>query len=276
MGGRGSSSGIGVRIGLGGGGAAIPTPGNPQQQGPLGNQGPQSDGTPVGLDQFATMTDAQLAQFVNDAVADISNMPSQLADIPDITQAFVWHAQYNAMPQVMDAAAFAAFMKANGITQSQVLSRSVNQASYTNQLGVNVTLAPAQLAAMYKYSAYNYIGGKVGGQVHGAGSYFDMNGGRATGYGSGGTFSAVLNPATARVIDHSTLRSQMSAFDRTHPRFAKALRSAASTVSSMSSKSGQTSTNSVDAIYAMVLGYNVIRAGSYHNVIGREATVVLE
>ena len=276
MGGRGSSSGIGLGLGLGGGGAAIPTPGNAQQQGPLGNQGPQVNGTPVGLDQFSQMTDAQLAQFVDDALAGVSNMPSQLADIPDITQAFVWHTQYNAMPTVLDDVAFAQFMKANGITTSQILSRSVNQASYTNQNGASVVLTPQQLAAMYQYSAYNYIGGKVGGQVYGAGTYFDMNGGGNTGYASGGTFNAVLNPGTARVIDHATLQTRMSSFDRSHPKFAQALRRAASALKSQPSKSGRTSRNSVDSVYAMVLGYNVIRDGTYYNVIGREATVVLE
>ena len=116
---------------------------------------------------------------------------------------------------------------------------------------------------MMTQSRLNYIGGKHGGQAYGAGTYFDQTGGRNTGYGQT-TVTAVLNPKTARIVSSSDLAKKAAAFDRSHPKFAKA--------------TGGYSTafyNNNMSIYALAMGYNVIKdaTGSYHNVIDRKALV---
>ena len=116
---------------------------------------------------------------------------------------------------------------------------------------------------MLKYSSLNYIGGKHGGQVYGAGTYFDKTGGRSTGYGNGTTSAtaiAVLNPQTAHPISLNTLRSRIPTFQRSHPKFAQAL--------------GRADSDNY-SIYAMAMGYNVITSdvNGYHNIIDRKALV---
>ena len=113
---------------------------------------------------------------------------------------------------------------------------------------------------MIKDSDLNYVGGKRGGKLYGAGTYFDMNGGRATGYGRGPTATAIgVLSKNAKVVDDYTLRRKVSQFQQTHPKTAAAI--------------GHYSTQNM-SIYALALGYNVISGGSYHNVIDRTALVM--
>ncbi len=158
-------------------------------------------------------------------------------------------------------------MSDNGIPQREMLSRSLDDVTYQNPDGTTIKLTPSQISRMLKTSRFNYIGGKVGGQMYGAGAYFDMNGGGSTGYGKSKVINAVLNPATARVIDDQTLAKKAAAFARTHPKFARAVGPYDSSFSG-----GQNNMS----IYAMAMGYNVIREhnGDYHNVIDRRALVV--
>jgi hypothetical protein len=108
----------------------------------------------------------------------------------------------------------------------------------------------------------NYIGGKHGGQVYGAGTYLDKNGGKPTGYGRGNsqTMIAVLSNK-AKPITKSQLQTQTQQWIQSHPKFAKAVGSF---------------NNSNASIYALAQGYNVITDsfGSYHNVIDRSALVI--
>jgi hypothetical protein len=229
------------------------------------NQTPTPQNTPVqpgALTALSQMTDDQLAQLVNASKNAIT--PNHLSDVDDQTQKFVYQAGLNELPQVMDAAAFNQFLSDNNIDQSQLLARSVNPISFS-AMGTNFTYTAQQVADMMMYSRYNYIGGKVGGQKIGAGTYFDQNGGRATGYGQHTTVAA-LNPATARVINSSQLRSAAQTFARTHPKFARAVGGYVD--------SGTKWTNNNMSIWALAMGYNVITDGyGYHNVIDRSALV---
>ena len=259
MGGRGSKSGLVANPGQ-------PIPQQPQlvQQQPQ----PQPDLTPsdvlqtaaqatATLAQVAAMTDDQLAQAVIDSRT--VDMPNFLNDIPDQTQRFVYQVGLNGAPQVMDQQQFTQFMQQNNIPNSQIMARSVD---------ANFPLTAQQIADTFKYSELNYVGGKKGGQMSGAGTYFDMNGGRGTGYGSGALIKAIYNPATARVIDYHALKQQAATFARTHPKFARAVGSFTN------GKNGNAS------IYALAMGYNAISGGpvshSYQNIIDRSSVIVVK
>lgn len=206
------------------------------------------------------MSDAQLAQFY--IQSQKTTLPNHLNDKTDVTQKFVFAAGMNAKPMVLDSSSFRQFMKQNGISRSEILSRSFNSGQLKTSSGNTTTLTPKDLADMLKYSRMNYIGGKIGGQAIGAGTYLDMNGGSSTGYG-GYTVKAVLNPNTAKVVSPSQLRRQAQAFDQSHPQFRRA-----------TGGYNENFYNNNMSIYATILGYNVIGTkGGYHNVIDRVALV---
>lgn len=246
--------------------AAQQQPPQPQQTGPIQNQVPDNNNTPVTQDPLARlqgMSDAQLAQFYRQSQQ--AKMPNHLNDVDDRTQKFVFTLGMNDRPMVVDRAGFQKFMSDNGIPQSQVLSRSINGGQLRTSAGNRSSLKPSDIADMMKYGRMNYIGGKHGGMALGAGAYFDMNGGGGTRYGNGATLTAVLNPNTARVISTTRLSQLAQAFDRSHPQFARATGGFDTSFSS----------NNM-SIYAAVLGYNVIQRGSYHNIIDRKAMVILK
>lgn len=256
MGGRGSNSKL----------QAMPTGrvvNPPIQQPTVAQQPPDDNNTfvaPGGVTALTQMTDAQLAQLVRDSKA--VDMPNFLADATDATQKFVFAAGLNAQPITMDDAAFAQWCKDNGITTKDLLSRDVNPITYTNPIGTKITLTAQQVVDVLRDSRFNYIGGKHGGQVYGAGTYFDHTGGGRTGYGNGRgsvTTVAALNPQTARPVSDSALPRLASSFAQSHPQFAQAVgRYSSSTMS----------------IYALAMGYNVITvSGGYTNVIDRSALV---
>lgn len=229
------------------------------------NQTPDPQNTPVqpgALTALSQMTDDQLAQLVNASKNVI--MPNHLSDVDDPTQKFVYQAGLNELPQVLDAAAFNQFLAANHIRQSDLMARSVDAISF-KAMGTNFTYTAQQVADMMMYSRYNYIGGKVGGQKIGAGTYFAQNGGYSTGYGKHTTVAA-LNPTTARVISSSQLQRAAQSFARSHPKFARA-------VGGYVDGYKQWTGNNM-SIWALAMGYNVISDGSgYYNVIDRSALV---
>lgn len=239
----------------------------PQQTGPIQNQVPDNNNTPVVIDavkKLQGMSDAQLTKLYMNAMN--ANLPNHLNDANDITQKFVFTAGLNGQPLVLDQAQFTQFMKDNGIPQAQVMARSIRASDITTSAGNKANLTPQQIVDMTKYGRLTYIGGKRGGQVYGAGTYFDMNGGQSTGYGSGATMVAVLNPAIARPISSSQLASKARAFDRSHPAFRH-------------TTGGYSRANM--SVYALAMGYNVITSGNggpgeYHNVIDRSAMVMLK
>lgn len=268
MGGRGSKSGGTSGTSLGGGGAVlgtVPPPVPPANPAPtsIDDQAPDPTNTPVtpsAVDVLANMSDDQLAALARQART--VQMPNHLNDRRDQTQQFVFAAGVNGKPDVLDTAAFNQYLQQNGISPSNILSRTSGGADYYVN-GTHLQLTPTQTGDILKYSDLNYIGGKHGGMVHGAGAYFDMDGGsRSTGYGNSAhgkpiTLHAVLKK-DAKVIDESTLRRNAVSFQRTHPKFA-------ATVGSC--------TSSNQSIYALAMGYQVVRFGSYHTVIDRSALV---
>lgn len=270
MGGRGSSSSTFRRQPVTA--QQRPNPPQPPQPAPqVADQTPDANNTPVtpnALDALSQMSDDQLAQLYN-ASRNVQ-MPNHLSDVDDKTQRFVFQAGINGLPTVLDDASFSAFLKANGMSQSDVLARSVNGAPYTVG-NTHYNLTAQQIADMMMYSKLNYIGGKINGQAYGGGTYFARTGGRSTGYNSGGvTVSAVLNPKTARPISLNDLRAKVPAFQRSHPKFAAA-------VGKFTTALGH-SPNSTASIYALAMGYNVITDGDsgyngYVNAIDRTALV---
>jgi len=230
------------------------------------NQVPTPQNTPVASSadiyaDLAAMTDAQLAQVYRDSQR--TSLPNHLNDNPDVTQKFVYSIGLNERPMVLDAASFNQFMSDNNIPQSQLLARSVNGGVVTTTAGNRVGITAQDILDQMKYSRLNYIGGKHGGQAYGAGTYFDMTGGRNTGYGQT-TAVAVLNPATARVITDAQLSRMAHAFDQSHPQFARA---------TGGYNTGYSGGRNNMSVYAVVMGYNVIKDahGTYHNVIDRAA-----
>ena len=237
-------------------GSALPPNNGPQ----VANQTPNAQNTPVSsnaLANFSSLSDAQMAAVINQAKQ--ATLPNFLSDRHDITQQVVYALGLNDKPLVLDDTAFNKFLSDNNISRSDILARSQNSANYTNAGNANVKFTAQQLFDIHKYSRLNYIGGKQGGQAYGAGTYLDRTGGNSrTGYGSVSN-DAVLNPKYARVIDASTLRSRAATFAQSHPQFVRAV--------------GQYGYGGNQSVYALAMGYNVIRGGSYHNVIDRRALV---
>ena len=261
MGGRGAKSSAGAGGGGGTGGAGGGLGINAGGNGNIANQAPSPQNTPVvpnGINVLSGMSDQQLAALYN--ASRSVDMPNHLKDVSDATQKFVYAAGLNEKPLVLDDAAFAKYMKDNGIRQSDVLARSTGGANYTVN-GTTIRLSAQQVTDLTKYGELNYVGGKHGGQVYGAGTYFDRNGGKPTGYASGGQTMIGVLSKNAKTISKSQLQSQTAQWARSHPQFAKA-------VGSFS--------NSNASIYALAQGYNVITDGygGYHNVIDRSALVL--
>ena len=258
MGGRGASStAIKQAIGGGGGGGVTVAGGTLNN---VANQAPSAQNTPVvpnAVTVLSQMTDQQLTQLYNQSRT--VDMPNHLKDVSDATQKFVFTAGLNEKPQVLDDAAFAQYLKDNNIPQRDVLARSTGGAGYTVN-GTTINLSPTQVTDLTKYGDLNYIGGKHGGQVYGAGTYFARNGGVPTGYSNGATMIGVLSK-NAKPISRSQLQTRTARWVQSHPQFANAVgRFSSSTMS----------------IYALAQGFNVITDGAndYHNVIDRSAIVL--
>ena len=278
--------GIGAHRGSSGGISGSTVQAAPQQ--PLQPQQPQNNNiqqqtptaqntpvTPQALNNISKMDDATLASLINSARG--IQMPNMLADSKDATQEFVFAAGLNERPTVLDQKEFDQFMKDNNISKNEILSRSTNNVSYRNQDGTTINLTGDQVNDLIKYSRLTYIGGKRGGQAYGAGTYFDMNGGKNTGYG-GTTMNAVLNPKTAKPISLSNLNNKIASYAQAHPQVAQAIQNLTGVSSSQAARSwGSTKATS---IYALCMGYNVITEyntstkSGYHNVIDRSALVI--
>lgn len=225
---------------------------------------------PVDYHQLKGMPDVDVANIVLDSVG--VDMPNHLSDRRDSTQEFVYSIGMNSTPTVLDAQQFAQYVKANNIPSNTILGRVSGGGTFTTTSGTQRKLTADQVVQMWASDPYTYISGKHGGQVYGAGQYFDMNGGRHTGYGGSNLTRAVLNPKTAKPIGYAQLSREWSSYSKTHPKTAKA-------VSML--KNGNT-----DSVKALILGYNVITSsssgsgksfnqrGEYHNVIDRSAVVI--
>lgn len=249
---------------------AAPTPAPAAPVGPATNPTTTSNA----VARLAAMDDSSLANVLKQA--QNTGLPNQLDDIPDATQKFTFVAGVNEKPIVLDQAGFDQFMKKNGISKSEIMIREVNPVNYTNKSNTSVKMTAQDIVDMTLYSRYNYIGGKRGGQAVGAGTYFDMTGGRSSGYGNT-TITAVLNPKTAKVIDTTTLQRKVSTWRRSNPKSANQIDSLVSQIQSERRSRGINVRFSPDdalSIYAVAMGYNVIKDVSYYNVIDRSALVI--
>lgn len=218
------------------------------------------------LDQLKQMNDSQVTTILKSA--EHADLPNHLKDKYDPTQQLIYTIGLNTPPTVMDQKSFDAFRHANNIPSSQIMAREVGNGQYKTTAGTTRKLTSQQIAQMWTSDPYNYIGGKHGGQALGAGAYFDMNGGRGTGYASGGTkTAAILNPNTAKVITTSSLMRQAQRWAQSHPK-------ANAQLQKMARKSQASFGNAQYSLYAAVLGYNVITNGHYYNVIDRSAVIV--
>lgn len=233
--------------------------GNPNVQ----NQAPSAQNTPVtpgAVTNLTQMDDATLAALVR--ASKNAQLPNFLNDtgVANPVQQFVFQAGINEKPMVLDANAYNQFMQDNNIRPSEQLGRSVDPVTYINDDGTRVTLSGQQVIDIMRDSRLNYIGGKRGGAVHGFGTYFDMNGGGGTGYG-GVTATAVMNPATARVVSETNLYRQFRNWSTSHSQTVRAL--------------GDINRQN-QSIYALMMGYNVVQSGSsgsYYVVLDRSALV---
>ena len=229
-----------------------------QMQDPTPSVPPVNDNVYNTLSQ---MTDDELATLVK--AAKTIDMPNHIGDVDDLTQRFVYAAGLNEKPQTMTASEMRQYMQQNGISQSEMLARSISANTITVN-GTQIVMSADMIKAQFTDGKYNYIGGKYGGQAVGAGTYFDQNGGHSTGYGSD-TMIAILSP-TAKVIDLSMLKTKAQSFANSHPQFARQ-------VGQFGGRPWGGGKNNY-SIYALAMGYNVIKRGSYFNIIDREAVIV--
>lgn len=268
MGGRGSTSSTSRRTPTAASISAAPQQnvgGSPQQPQEHVNNAPM----PMTLSQVAKLDDAGALNLLN--TADGMNMPNHLKDAKNATQELVYTMGLNEAPIVLDKAGFDAFMKANGLTKADIIHRGfTSSSSYTTSSGAKRRLTDTQCRDMYLYDEYNYIGGKHGGNAIGDGSYFGRAGSVWGSY-TGADITAVLNPAKAKVISYSNLQSKISAYQKSHPGAANKIESMAGNTARNSGSYGQT--ESKLAMYAIMMGYNVIQDSSRDVIIGREALV---
>ena len=214
-----------------------------------------------GVGQLSQMTDDQMEQVVRSSYK--IDMPNQLKDARDRTQRFVYAIGLNEKPEVLDDKAFNKYLSDNNIPKSAIISRSVSNPPPYQVNGITYQLTAQDVTDMLKYSSLNYIGGKHGGQAYGAGTYFEQNGGKNTGYGRGATMIGVINRQKANIITRNNLLNKIPAFQKSHPKTAAAI--------------GAVSSRNY-SIYAACMGYNVISSGSgsgtYFNVIDRAALIL--
>ena len=145
------------------------------------------------------------------------DFPNYLNDVADATQNFVYYIGLNSKPLLLDRKRFNEFMRDNNIPKNQIMSRVIRD---------DERHTAREYVEMLKYSEYNYIGGKYGGQGMGAGTYFEMNGGGPphvlrVGFRPGTIINAVYNPATAKVIDATTLRMVARRLEMLRPCFCR-------------------------------------------------------
>lgn len=216
---------------------------------------------------FANMNDDELANALSKSRN--VDMPNHIADVADRTQNFTYANGLNAKPTVLSDSDFDNFLKQNKMSDSEILIREVDGVTFTSN-NVRYSYTANDVTDMFKTSDINYIGGKRGGQAYGAGTYFGMAGRNgSTGYASGATMMAALNPKTARVISRSNIDTQWNKFVSNKPKLA----------SKASYLRGYDY-----SIKALLMGYNVITSarsgnlnkgqGEYYNVIDRSAVVV--
>lgn len=192
--------------------------------------------------QIARMPDKDLALAVIESRKAV--LPDCLNDVTDSTQNFVYYLGLNSKPLVLDRKRFDEFMRDNNIPGNQIMSRVIwDDGQHTAHEHIETL----------KYSEYNYIGGKHGGQRIGAGIYFEMNGGSVPKHFMGKNkpatlINAVYNPETVKPIDIQTLLMVAECLKERKPAFVEAV---GPSVVGLLGKSNI-------SFYALAIGCNVI------------------
>jgi len=201
--------------------------------------------------ELEAMTDTEFAQYV--AQTQKIDMPNFMPNAD--TQRFIYAMGLNKTPEVVDTASF---NKISGTT----FYRTVNQ-FYDSKNDVGMT-APQIMNQMMKGSL-----SRIGAGTYGDGYYFADNKSGSSSYGrTSGNVKATaqvrmkLN-SNARAIDYSTL---MNMYRRS--KNAKTIGSISDMYDNRRGGDGSIS------VYALKKGYNVIRNGSYINVIDRSAMTI--
>lgn len=252
-----------------------------------------NDNPPATATAIASMTDEELAELVRKSRS--IRLPRFLNDGENITQRFVYTARLNSKPIVLHKEQFQKFLHDNNIPKKQIMVRRLQANG----------ISAKEIANIFKYNSYNYIGGKYGGTGIGCGTYFLMNGGAESIYGPwysfrskfngkynihipgsrvssylkdrgtnaksfdpGATIFAVYNPSTARIIGYDELCEKAIEFQNSHPLFAKE-------IGPMHGFFLSPQDDNI-SIYALAMGYNAIQ-NSYkpyeHQIIDRSAVV---
>jgi hypothetical protein len=252
-----------------------------------------NDKPPATATTIASMTDEELAELVRKSRS--IRLPRFLNDGENITQRFVYTARLNSKPIVLHKEQFQQFLHDNNIPKKQIMTRRLRPS----------TISSKEIADMFKYNDYNYIGGKKGGTGIGCGAYFAMNGGADSIYGQwfcfrskyngkynihipgnrvgsflkdrgikvnkydpGATIIAAYNPSKARIIGYKELCEKAIEFEKSHPLFAKE-------IGPMHGFFLSPQDDNI-SIYALAMGYNAIQ-NSYkpyeYQIIDRSAVV---
>lgn len=256
----------------------VQQPQQPQQPQQQQNQVPPQPTTPqisvndlTALQQFANLDDRAMAR----AVLNSNNvdLPIILNDLPSATQNLVYSMGMNEKPMaVLSNWDFNNYLTANAIPKAQVMFRSSDGATIYDPVNkFNFTLTPDQVLQNIQYGDLTYIGGKKGGMLYGAGTYFDMDATGRSIYGSR-TIKAVLSPKASSVLRSDVKGGTLErTFASKYPlTYAEMQRSA-------SRFNAQGSSKEMISLVALGTGHNVVResnVGGYVNVILRDALIL--
>ena len=215
-----------------------------------GRSGGGRGARPTGPIRLDTMSDAQLASFIQQS--NSATLPPGFRDDP--TQRLILAAQWNEPPQVVSDTQAEALARKRGAV---ALYRTVNTAPA--QYGGK---SAQQIADEFRTSGQFQASGH-GAQVYGGGAYFSDSLVGSKRYGqsvsNSTTMGAVLNDK-ARVISSTDLRGTIGAnWVRSHPQAARQLGL------SVSASGGVRGNTGSQTAMAMAMGYNAVK-----NYVGRE------
>lgn len=238
-----------------------PTPPAPQARGTINAQQLWQDAKTKGsidlTESGITLADAQQMndKDLHDLLLAITkqDLPDYL--MPNNQQRFVYALGINGKPIVEDDATFAVNSKGQTVIY--------NAQNSANLSGFTLTADDIHDFLKYGDDTLQQNG------IYGNGIYFSNSRSGSAGYGTRQS-KARLNPATARVVTMSQLRSEYDAWTKTHPLSQKAL-------GYTKAKNAGYGTNTYSQ-FALLKGYNVIAAPqgggeTYYSVLDRSALI---
>ena len=200
-------------------------------------------------DTFMKMSAEEKGKFIEESVnKSVYRLPEKLqVGGNSRTQQLVYDLELNDKPIVMSNDTFEKYISDNNLSVDDVLTRSFDN-----------------IEAMRDWISddENYISGRFGGSMMGAGQYFAKKKGENTGYGKH-TVKAVFNPETVKSIGMSDLMQQWRSLSQEEQK--------------PFLRKGKKFLDGADlSIYAISQGYNVIMQGKYVNVIDRSALIICD